>query len=403
MAITIRWCGVDELDQRTQDAWTELGVRARDPSPFLMPQFILPAVRWLTPARPPCVALFERAGRTGRELVGVGCFTIRRPNLFVPVPHLRNYCTRHSFRAGLLAAPDDAESVALALLHASRDKAGEASNHAIAFHNVLERDQVFAELREAAGDCGGSWRELGRFARPVLQLQAGAEAATALSHKALKNLRRHHRRLHECGPISIRVLHGNAVSPAAVERHLELEHCGWKGARGSAMLSSAAGAGFFRDMAERFTRVGAAVFVETLVGDRVIASASNFLVGGTLSAFKIGWHPDFSRHSPGMLNELAVCEAIAGHWPQVDKFDSNSQQNSFLAKMLPHTEPIVSGFLATSRWGTHALSAALVIYPLVRLLGGNFWSNQPLPGAADGRPADPWVAVSQTGYGGPGR
>ena len=377
MSTSIRWCEIDELDQGTLDAWTELGTHARDPSPYLMPQFILPAARWLTPGRPPCVALFERSGRSGRELVGVGCFTVGRPNLFVPVPHLRNYCTRHSFRTGLLVAPAEAGRVAQALLRASRDGAGAAPSHAIAFKNVLERDEVFAELRDAAGEGGGSWREVRRFARPVLRLQDGTDASGALPRKTLKDLRRHRRRLHECGHLSARVLQANEMLHGATERHLELEHCGWKGERGSAMLCSTAGAMFFRDMVERFGRIGAAVFLETLVGDRVIGSTSNFLVGGTLSAFKIGWHPDFARHSPGRLTKLALFEAIAGTWPHVDKYDSNSQQNCFLAKMLPHTETIVSGFLATSRWGTNALRAVRLIRPFVFRLGGDPWTEQP--------------------------
>lgn len=385
MSTILRWCGLDELDQGTLGAWTELGTHARNPSPYLMPQFILPAARWLTPGRPPCVALFERPGRSGRELLGVGCFTVGRPNLFVPVPHLRNYCTRHSFRTGVLVAPAEAGCVAHALMRVSRDGTGAAPSHAIGFRQVLEQDEVFAALREAAGECGGSWLEVRRFARPVLRLQDGTDASGTLPRKTLKDLRRHRRRLQECGPLSARVLQANEMLPAATERHLELEHCGWKGARGSSLLSSTAGAMFFRDMIERFGRIGAAVFLETLVGDRVIGSTSNLLVGGTLSAFKIGWHPDYARHSPGRLTKLALFEAIAGAWPHVDKYDSNSQQDSFLARMLPHTETIVSGFLATTRLGTNALRAVRPIRPFVfRLgLGGDPWIDRPAREAAE--------------------
>lgn len=382
MSTTIRWCGIDQLDPGTLHAWTDLGTHARDPSPYLMPQFILPAARWLTPGRPPRIALFERAGRCGRELVGVGCFTIGRPNLFVPVPHLRNYCTRHSFRTGMLVAPGEAGRVARALLSASRDGVGDAPSDAIAFKHVLERDEVFGELREAAGQSGGSWREVNRFARPVLHLQPGMDASSALPRRTLKDLHRHRRRLQECGPLSARVVQGNGMLPAATERHLELEHCGWKGERGSAMICSVAGAMFFREMIERFGRIGAAVFVETLVGDRVIGSTSNLLVGGTLSAFKIGWHTDFALHSPGRLTKLALFEAIAGTWPNVDKYDSNSQQASFLAKMIPHSETIVSGFLATTRWGTNALRAVRPIRPFVFRLGGDPWTERPASNAA---------------------
>jgi hypothetical protein len=371
MPLTVRWIGAEDLDARTLAAWTELGGQALHPSPFLMPQFLLPAARWLSPRRP-VFALFERPGRVGHELVGAGAFSVERPTPFVPVPHLRGYCTLHSFRTGLLVAPGEASAVAQALL-ATMHAPGVAHGHALTFRNVLDSDEAFTALRRAALLAGGNWFELGRFARPVWHLAAEHDPAAAVPRRMLKNLRRHRRRLHEHGPYATRVVQDAASAADAAERHLVLEHSGWKGARGSALLSTPAGAGFFREMVERFQRIGAAVFVELCLDGRVIGSSSNFLVGRTLSAFKIGWHPDFARFSPGRLTELALFESMAGAWPHVDKFDSNSQQDSFLSDMLPHAEPIVTGFLGTSRWGACALGGARLVRPLARALGGDPW------------------------------
>lgn len=377
MSIAIRWCSPCHLDVRTRAAWSELGQRARHPSPFLLPQFIVPAAHWLTPGRPPRIALFERLGRGGRELVGVGCFTAEQPGLYLPVHHWRGYRTRHSFRTGLLVTPQDGDAVAEALLAAIRRGDGAPRSHAILFGNVLEHDDGLAALRRVAQADGGSWHEVRRFARPVLHVPAGLDATEAMPRKVLKNLRRHRRRLEELGPVRARVLQGHDVQPAVAERFLQLERSGWKGAKGSALRCSQAGTGFFQDMVAQFSQIGAAVFVEILLGDQVIGSTSYFLVGSTLSAFKIGWHPQYAKHSPGCLTKLAALEALSGTWPGVDKFDSNAQEKSWLAQMLPHTETVVAGMLATTRWGTTALAATRLLRPLVSRLGANPLSDRP--------------------------
>jgi CelD/BcsL family acetyltransferase involved in cellulose biosynthesis len=371
MSIAIRWCSPVNLDANSRAAWSELGQQAQHPSPFLLPQFIVPAARWLTPGRPPRIALFERIGRGPRELVGVGCFTAEQPALYLPVPHWRGYRTRHSFRTGLLVTPQHGDAVAEALLWAIRHGVGAPRSHAILFGNVLERDDGVAALRRVALAEGGSWHEMRRFARPVLHVRDGVDAAQAVPSKVLKNLRRHRRRLEELGRVEARVLQGHGLEPAAAERFLQLERSGWKGAKGSALRCSQAGTAFFRDMVAQFSQIGAAVFVETLLGDQVIGSTSNFLVGGTLSAFKIGWDPRYAKHSPGCLTKLAALEALAGTWPGVHKFDSNAQEKSWLAQMLPHTETVVSGMLATTRLGTMALTATRLVLPLAGRLGAH--------------------------------
>lgn len=370
MSIAVRWLGIEDLDARTHDAWTRLGVHALEPNPFLMPQFVLPAARWLARCAP-LLALFECGA--SRELVGVGCFSVERANPFAPVPHLRAFSTLHSFRTGMLVAPGAASAVAQALLAAMHDRKSVPRGHAIALRAVGATDEGHVALRAAAGEAGGGWRELSRFARPVLRLPPGSDVLAAMPRKMLKNLRRHRRRLHEAGPCSVRLVRAEPMLRDAAERHLMLEHCGWKGARGSSLLSSAAGAGFFREMVERFGAIGAAVFIELMSGDRVVGSSSNLVVGRTVSAFKVGWHVDFARHSPGRLTELALLESIPTAWPHVDKFDSNSKQDSFLAQMLPHAEPVLSGFLATSPLGMRALQLGRLMHPFARAVGLQPW------------------------------
>jgi CelD/BcsL family acetyltransferase involved in cellulose biosynthesis len=359
MPTTLRTSELDALDGNSLAAWDALARQLPGAAnPFATPQFILPAARWLTPEHCPLVVLIERTGAGGRELIGLGCFTRERPSWRVPVPHLRSYQTLHTFRSGMLCAPGESAPVARALLdHVGRRN---PRAHAIEFHNLPASCPIFSALREGANGTGGDWFERHRFERPVLDLGAGISPLAGFPGSTLKDLRRCRRRLAERGEVCFRIRNGGD----AVNEHLRLEHAGWKGGNGTSLLSSEAQAGFFRELSARFEEAGAIVFAETLCDGKVIASSSNLLLGDTLSAFKIGWDPDFARSSPGRLNEMALLEQTPVRWPQLQRFDSLSREKSYLADLLPHRETMVSGALATSRLGQQAMS---VVHPLRQL------------------------------------
>lgn len=367
MTVELRLCRLDEMDASQRGAWSELGLHAAQPNVFAMPQFVVPSARWLTPRKPVVIALFERAGRARRELVGVGCFTLERPGLLVPVPHLRSYASEHSYRSGLLLAPGEATPVAEAL---SRPAAGGPHRwRALAFHNIEAAGEDFRALRAQADRQGGGWIEMRRFQRPVLRLRPGVPADELVPGSVRKDLRRRRRRLQERGAVEIEIICDPARLGQAVEHHLRLEHAGWKAQAGSSMLSSGNNAAFFREMVEGFGAIGAAVFVETRVEGEVIASTSNCLVGNVFSAFKTGWDPRFAQASPGRLNEIALFERMAGRWPAIEKFDSNAREDSYLADMLPDRDAMVSGVLALGAGTARALAAARWLRPLAYRLG----------------------------------
>lgn len=353
MAITLRISGPDGLDDKALAAWDALVQQVPGgANPFATPQFVLPAARWLTPRQRPLVAMVERAGTGGKELIGVGCFTLEAPGWLVPVPHLRSYHTLHTFRSGMLCAPGESAAVAGALLEHVAGRNPRV--HAMEFHNLPAACPILATLRKGAQAAGGDWFERHRFERPSLDLDTGVSPLTGFPDSALKDLRRRRRRLAERGEVSFRIRRGED----AVQTHMRLEHCGWKGANGTSLLSTTGQTGFFRELSASFDAIGAMVFAETLCDGEVIASSSNLLLGDTLSAFKIGWSPDFAKSSPGRLNEMALLEQAPALWPQLRRFDSLSRESSYLAGLLPHRETLVSGALATSRLGHRAMRVA---------------------------------------------
>ncbi|MEJ1095803.1 MULTISPECIES: GNAT family N-acetyltransferase [unclassified Pseudoxanthomonas] len=358
MSLSLKWQPLADLDEAAIASWSELARKAEKPNPFSAPEFVLPAARWLTPEHTPWIASIYRSG----ELIGVGCFTPERANLFIPVPHLRSYRCAHSFRSGLLHLPGESVAVAEALLRfLHNDK---PRRHALAFHNVMADCLVMEAMRRQLRTTGGRWFERHRFHRPVLRLNTRQEVVKRLPSAVVKDLRRRHRRLQGRGETTFRILQGPQANGRATQTHLELEHDGWKGDAGSSMLSSQAHTRFFQEMMERFRQTGGAVFAEILCGGEVIASSSNLLLGGTLNGFKTGWHHGYAAASPGRLNELLLFEQMPTLWPHANTFDSQAQQDSYLANMLPDRETMLTGVLTTTQLGSHAMTAARFLRPL---------------------------------------
>lgn len=366
MNAAVRWRSLDELDAADLQAWTELGLCAEPhPNPFAMPQFVLPASRWLTPSRPPRLAWIEHAGATARQLIAVGVFTAEPPNLFVPLPHLRDYRTPQTPRSGLLAAAGRAAIAVDALLGCLRK---ESRWRALDLRNLPLRDGQLQVAQPLAGSWGGGWFQRGTFARPILDVYADGKAYT---HIESKDRRRRRRRLGEQGTLEFHLLQGMQADERAVADHLRLEHAGWKGERGSSLQSSPAQAAFFREMIAGFAGIDAVAFMETRLDGKVIASSSNLLLGDTLNGLKIGWDPAFAAYSPGRLNETELHRLLPQHLTRVITYDSQSKQDSYLAGMLPQRMEVVTGTLALDRGAARAMRMAHWLRPLAWRLQRN--------------------------------
>ena len=322
-----------------------------------MPQFVLPAVRWLGDPAPVVVRVLR-----GGRLLGVGCFVDQRPDLFAPLPRLGAFRSAHSFRCGMLVAAGEDAAVADALLRFAREHAPRR-RHGLSFERLAMGDPLSRALVRGAGRLGGAWHERARFQRPVLRLDAGP-ADARLPAAVRKDLGRRLRRLRERGAVEFRLLHGADAGQAAVDEHLRLEHHGWKREAGTSLLADHRHAAFFRDMSARFGAIGAMVFSEILVDGVAIASTSNVLLGDTLHAFKSGWDPAFARYSPGRLNEWLLMQALPDTWPRLRCFDSMSGDGGHMAALLPDREPVATGALSLSWPARLALLAARAWRPL---------------------------------------
>lgn len=361
MSLRLRWRPLQDLSAGEIEAWSRLGREGcGSPNPFAMPEFVLPARRHLLADVDLRIAWFEDAAST---LVGVGVFTARKASWFVPMPHLRDLRTPFSFRSGLLVARGAAQAVAQALV----TQAGVA---AIDLRNLPAGDVLGAALRTAATEHGGGWHLRHSFERPVWRIgddrhalpwpkdvqrrarkadaEGGLQSAVCIPRRGDVGY------LHDVDCVD-RLYKGTSSVETApttdtcldtlLQTHLQLEHAGWKGNAGSSLQATPAHAEFFRDMMRGFADIGAALFMQTRLGDKVIASSSNLLLGDTVNAFKIGWDPAYAHYSPGRINELALCEAACKQWPAVKCFDSQTQEGGYLAKLLPDKRTMLSGTL----------------------------------------------------------
>jgi CelD/BcsL family acetyltransferase involved in cellulose biosynthesis len=101
-------------------------------------------------------------------------------------------------------------------------------------------------------------------------------------------------------------------APADVERELEeafaLEAAGWKGRDGTAILSHADTARFFRELGRAFAEAGILRLSTARVGGRLVAYELGALDGGRLWSMKTSYDESLRRYSPGRLLRLATIE-----------------------------------------------------------------------------------------------
>jgi CelD/BcsL family acetyltransferase involved in cellulose biosynthesis len=119
-------------------------------------------------------------------------------------------------------------------------------------------------------------------------------------------------------------------------------------------------------MVRGFAGAGRALFFELRVGDRVISSTSNFLSGRAAFAFKIGWHRDFAKMSPGILNEAESIRHAPSLLGKLEFFDSGAGLNSYIDELWVDRRPLSKSLFVTSRAGHVMLGAVALAKRLKR-------------------------------------
>ncbi len=357
--LRVRQLAVRDLTSRVLEAWSALEARAAEPNAYLSPHFILPALRHLDPGVEPVVLVVERAtgpndGGAHEGLLAVGVFVSKRGSRTVPVPHLVGYASRHSYLGGLLVDRDHASAAVAALCaHARKSVLGW---HALVLPKARTEGPIAVILEAQARARGLTVQRIGTKQRAVLiPAAAGPEALKKALGKRLSEIQRCTRRLAEKGEVTWHCLR-REVGAATVETFLALENQGWKAEEKSSLRANPIDEAFFRDVVGRFDRDGRALFTELRVGDRVIASTSNFVSGGAGFAFKVGWDAELRKLGPGVLNETELVSAAPDVCADLAWLDSGAQPDSFIDRLWPERRELGTLIVPLTRAGAVSLS-----------------------------------------------
>ncbi|MEZ6055723.1 MAG: GNAT family N-acetyltransferase [Planctomycetaceae bacterium] len=333
-----------DLPAVTRDQWRALEQCASTPNVFLSPSFASTAATWLSIERPPLAVWGEMPD--GR-LVAWGLFEEVPPSAMNPFAILRCWQNTYTFRNGLLLAPGT-EQIALAAFWKFVRTEGW---HAVEFPRLvldsteaehLQRSSADNQLGEVAGRIWNRARLLRANPNEVPRREA-------CSSKRAKSLRRGRRWLERFGLVSVTVQRETDKIPASAETLLTLESMGWKATVGTALLSTAEHAAFFRELCRKLAAQQQIAFVELRVGNDVIASLSVLISGNKGFAFKIGWNPQWERGCPGFLLMDHLAQHLTELFPELTEVDSCSSPSSFIGHVWPESVRVTCCLFPLSR------------------------------------------------------
>jgi CelD/BcsL family acetyltransferase involved in cellulose biosynthesis len=95
---------------------------------------------------------------------------------------------------------------------------------------------------------------------------------------------------------------------AELERGFRVEASGWKGQRGTAVLSSQRTTLFYRSLARAFHETGEVRVSGVVLDDRLAAFDLSLLYGGRLYLIKTGYDESYRRLAPGLMLRLSIIE-----------------------------------------------------------------------------------------------
>lgn len=329
--------GVRALDA---GAWDRLAGEALEDNPWLSRQVVLAGLDAFG-AEPGFRALvLHRHGSD--ELIGLVPFRVRGAGpLGVGEPALNLY----QVGGTPLISRDHAQLAMMGLLGVMAQGPG-LPRHWV-FPHVAAEGRFIDMARVKAARLGLELGMAATYGRPVLTRAAGdfsGHIEAVIGKKRAKDIERNLRRLGSEGEVRFE----RATEPELVERRVEdflaIEAAGWKGARGTALLSRRADAHFAR---AAFGGNGRASVDSLLLDGEPIALSVNIAAGETLFTPKCAFDERYRKFGPGMALEYKVIEAFfAG-----DGFERMDAATT------------VEGHVISGLWGETRTMGTLVIGP----------------------------------------
>jgi CelD/BcsL family acetyltransferase involved in cellulose biosynthesis len=316
---------------RLSERVTRLAERALETNPFLLPEFLEPAIQAIGPKGLKLAVFSDRDDLRFFAPVlasGGGLFGGRKLSVWT-----------HPYAP--LGAPlidrEMAEPVADSLIGHMRA----SRRNMLILPDMPLKGPAAQVLRTAAGRHGYSV-SAGRQKRPILYPRAGEgleEFDRMVNQKRRRELDRQLRRLCEMGAVSFMSARTATEIEAAFGMFVTLEGSGWKGQRGTALARRQKVHEFARIAVTQLAQRGYASIDVMRVGDRPIAALVRFDHGGLSVPWKVAFDEEFAAFSPG---KQLLCDETR-RWlldESVTRVDPVCEEgNPLIAPLWPAREP----------------------------------------------------------------
>lgn len=284
------------------EAWRALSARALEANVFAEPAFVANALRHFAEAHRLRLAFIWQGGAQERL---IGAFVLQFPRSVIGFGVARVW---QSEQAGLAALMLDRDAAGQAL-DALMDWIGREGPGLIGLvlptldvtGPTVSALQAFSVRRRA--ELQAFRRRSRAILTPAARLARGFEAS--LPKKRLKEWGRQMRRLKERGDVQSRV----SADAATVEKFLNLEASGWKGAQHTALGGDARLAAFTRAMLAGLAGEGRLAIHTLELNGEALATGLMLRSGDRAFYWKTAYDEHYAEYSPGVLLTLELSRA----------------------------------------------------------------------------------------------
>ncbi|WP_425410442.1 GNAT family N-acetyltransferase [Hyphococcus sp.] len=280
-------------------AWTSLCDDLAEENPFYAPWSLAPALAAYADTRVRLAVVWR-----GDILIGLVPVTPARGYARLPVGYWRNWTHPHCYFAAPLVRKNHTEIFFRALFDLLCE--GDDKRGFLRLGRIDGEGQSTQSARLVAESEKRFCYQAGDAERALLTAGASAEATLAVfvRKKKRKELKRLRNRLDELGRVEIRQFGAGDDIGEWTQSFVDLEHCGWKGKKGTSLKANKKDAGWFSKTLEGAREAGQLHIVRIDVDEKPIAMLANFLANGAGYSVKICYDPEFARFSPGVMVEV---------------------------------------------------------------------------------------------------
>jgi CelD/BcsL family acetyltransferase involved in cellulose biosynthesis len=293
--------------------WSALAVHSVSDNLFFRPDFAMPAMRHLNPDV--AIATVRQADR---RLAALAPFTQTRLGRVAPAVRL----WAHEY-APLGVPLVDEKAVGPATVALLEGLAPSESGTSLIAADLAMEGSVAKALVAAALRQSRPVDVLDGHVRAMLvRTEPGAlDPRAALPAKRRKEIGRQLRRLRDVGEVTFTAAIDAAEVRERFETFMQLEASGWKGKRGTALISHAETAEFAREVVANRAEAGAARIDSIDLGGHPIAMVVTFAAGSTAYTWKIAYDEERARFSPGVQLMLELPKGLFSD-PTLMRIDS---------------------------------------------------------------------------------